>query len=93
MQLLQQRMLHEHWNAGEKVEQVARVFPDEVVDACFVAGTADEVAEGLQPVLTAAEEQGIDQVLLSKLGPRLRQSYPAVKHARALGDGPLIALG
>jgi 5,10-methylenetetrahydromethanopterin reductase len=61
--------LTRHWHAGETVEEVAHSVPDEMVDACFVAGTAEEVAEGLVPILAAAQEQGIEQVVLSKLGP------------------------
>ncbi len=61
--------LKDHWDAGETVEQVAAAVPDAMVDACFVAGTPAEVSAGLAPILEAAAEQGIDQVILSKLGP------------------------
>jgi hypothetical protein len=40
-----------------------------MVDACFLAGRPEEVAEGLGPLLDAAAEQGVEQVVLSKLGP------------------------
>jgi alkanesulfonate monooxygenase SsuD/methylene tetrahydromethanopterin reductase-like flavin-dependent oxidoreductase (luciferase family) len=61
--------LKDRWDAGETVEQVAGAVPDALVDACFVAGGPEEVADGLAPILAAAAAQGIDQVLLSKLGP------------------------
>jgi 5,10-methylenetetrahydromethanopterin reductase len=61
--------LRDHWDAGETVEQVAAAVPDAMVDACFVAGTPEEVVEGLQPILDAAASQEVDQVIFSKLGP------------------------
>lgn len=72
--------LKRHWAAGETVEQVALAVPDEMVNACFVAGTADEVAAGLAPILEASEKQGIDQVVLSKLGPDYAASITALSH-------------
>ena len=61
--------LRQHWDAGATVEEVAKGVPDAMVDACFVAGTPEEVVEGLAPVLHAAAADGIAQVILSKLGP------------------------
>jgi alkanesulfonate monooxygenase SsuD/methylene tetrahydromethanopterin reductase-like flavin-dependent oxidoreductase (luciferase family) len=61
--------LKDYWATGATVEEVALTASDAMVDACFVAGTPEEVVEGLGPILEAAADQGIDQVLLSKLGP------------------------
>lgn len=61
--------LKDLWATGATVEQVALAVSDAMVNACFVSGTPEEVVEGLAPILEAAAEQGIDQVLLSKLGP------------------------
>jgi 5,10-methylenetetrahydromethanopterin reductase len=61
--------LEQAWAAGGTVEEVARLVPDAMVDACFLAGGPEEVAERLGPLLDAAAEQDVEQVVLSKLGP------------------------
>ena len=61
--------LEAEWAAGATVEEVARLVPEGMVDACFVAGCPDEVAERLPQLLDAAAEHGIEQIVLAKLGP------------------------
>jgi alkanesulfonate monooxygenase SsuD/methylene tetrahydromethanopterin reductase-like flavin-dependent oxidoreductase (luciferase family) len=73
--------LKDYWATGATVEEVALTVTDAMVDACFVAGTPEEVADGLAPVLEAAAEQGIDQVLLSKLGPDYAQAIEQLSRA------------
>ncbi len=61
--------LEEAWAAGATVEEAARLVPEAMVDACFLAGRPEEVAEGLGPLLDAAAAEGVEQVVLAKLGP------------------------
>ena len=58
--------------AGATVEEVARLVPDAMVDACFLAGRPEEVAEGLGPLLDAAAEQGVEQVACPSSAPTTR---------------------
>ena len=57
------------FDGGSTVHEAARAVPDSMVDAGFIAGTPEEVAENAMEFLHAAEDLGFDAIAFAKLGP------------------------
>jgi len=61
--------LKEAFRSGATPEKAAELVSEDVVRACYAAGTPDEVVEQILELSRAAADLGYDQIAFAKLGP------------------------
>ncbi|SRR5581483_11858108 len=61
--------LKEAFRSGATPEQASALVSEDVVRACYAAGTPDEVVEQVLKLSRAAGDLGYDQIAFAKLGP------------------------
>lgn len=66
--------LQEHYRAGGSVEDAAALVTDDMLRACYLAGTPEDVAEDLRTYSALAVELGYEQIIFAKLGPNYREA-------------------
>ncbi len=54
---------------GATFEELAKIVPDSLVDASFLAGTPEEIVDRVGEFLDVAAELGFDEISFAKLGP------------------------
>lgn len=65
--------------AGARVDELAHLVTDAMVDATFVAGDPAQCRSGLAQVVEIAHDHGFDQVILSELGPDPLESIGVIR--------------
>jgi len=63
------KSLKESFDGGATVHDASKLVPDDAVSCCFVAGRPEECRDQIAALLDEAEQSGIGQVALAKLGP------------------------
>lgn len=71
--------LRERFASGATIEQAQELVDDRMVEAYYLAGTPDEVVPAALDVAARAAEQGIDQVIFSKLGPDYDEALDIIR--------------
>jgi alkanesulfonate monooxygenase SsuD/methylene tetrahydromethanopterin reductase-like flavin-dependent oxidoreductase (luciferase family) len=66
--------LQECFRSGATVEQAAELVSEDIVRACYVAGSPGEVVEQIVTLGRAAADLGYDQITFAKLGPRYEEA-------------------
>ena len=71
--------LRERFASGATIEEAQELVDDRMVEAYYLAGTPDEVVPAALDVAAQAAEQGIDQVIFSKLGPDYDEALEIIR--------------
>ena len=71
--------LRQRFASGATIEQAQELVDDRMVEAYYLAGTPDEVVPAALDVAARAAEQGIDQVIFSKLGPDYDEALDIIR--------------
>jgi alkanesulfonate monooxygenase SsuD/methylene tetrahydromethanopterin reductase-like flavin-dependent oxidoreductase (luciferase family) len=66
--------LQEHWRAGGNLGDAARLVTDEMLRACYLVGTPDDIIGDLQIFCNLALSLGYEQIIFAKLGPNYRDA-------------------
>jgi Coenzyme F420-dependent N5,N10-methylene tetrahydromethanopterin reductase and related flavin-dependent oxidoreductases len=64
--------LQRHWQVGGTLDGAAHLVTDEMLHACYLAGTPEDVARQLRTYCALALELGYEQIIFAKLGPDYR---------------------
>ena len=72
--------IHEAFANGATIQEAAKLVTNEMVNATFIAGDANDCIEGLAQLFETQDVQNLKQVILAKLGPDYSQSIKTLSN-------------